>query len=80
MTIRFVLRGESIALHALLKAAGLAPSGGAAKGLVDSGEVSVDGAIETRRARTLRAGQRVRVGQAVVDLLPDPGGAGQVRT
>jgi ribosome-associated protein len=80
VTIRFELRGESIVLHALLKAAGLAPSGGAAKSTIDSGAVRVDGVVETRRARQLRAGQRVRVGDAEVVLLPDPGGGAQVRT
>jgi ribosome-associated protein len=80
VTIRFALRGESIALHALLKAAGLAPSGGAAKAMVDSGAVRVDGVPETRRSRTLRAGQRVRCGDAEIELLAGSGGAGQPRT
>jgi ribosome-associated protein len=60
--VNFQLRGEFIGLDALLKATGLAPSGGAAKAMVDAGEVRVDGAIETRRRAKLRAGQQVQVG------------------
>ena len=60
--MNFRLRGEFIGLDALLKATGLAPSGGAAKAMVDAGEVRVDGAIETRRRAKLRAGQQVQVG------------------
>ena len=57
----FVLRGEHIALDALLKATGLAPSGGAAKGMVGQGEVEVDGQVETRKTCKIRAGQVVAV-------------------
>lgn len=60
--VAFVLRGEHIALDALLKATGLAPSGGAAKTLIVSGAVRVDGAVELRRGRKMRAGQMVSVG------------------
>jgi ribosome-associated protein len=60
--VSFVLRGDHIALDALLKATGLAPSGGAAKALITAGEVRVDGEVETRRGRKLRAGQRVSLG------------------
>lgn len=67
---RFVLRGEHIALDALLKASGLAASGGHAKLLIQDGQVLVDGQPETRRSAKLRAGQRVRLLQAEVELLP----------
>jgi ribosome-associated protein len=58
----FVLRGEYITLDALLKAANLCSSGGAAKLMIGEGEVSVDGEVETRRGRKLRPGQVVQVG------------------
>lgn len=58
----FPLNADFIELHALLKVLGLAPSGGAAKTLVAEGQVRVDGEVETRKARKLRAGQVVRVG------------------
>lgn len=71
---RFVLRGEHITLDALLKATGLAPSGGAAKQLIADGGVRVDGEVERRRGRKLRAGMRVQVGPQQVRLEPAPPG------
>jgi len=57
------LRGEFITLDALLKAAGLASSGGAAKVLIANGGVRVNGEPETRRGRKLRGGDEVAVGE-----------------
>ena len=62
----FELRGEHITLDALLKAAGLAGSGGAAKMLIAEGHVQVNGQPETRRGRKLRAGDEVRLGEACI--------------
>lgn len=58
---RFELRGDHIPLDALLKATGVAPSGGAAKILITGGAVQVDGQVETRRSAKLRRGQVVVV-------------------
>jgi ribosome-associated protein len=68
----FELRGEHIALDALLKATGLAASGGHAKLLIQGGEVLVDGAVETRRSAKLRAGQCVQWQQRQVLLQAGP--------
>ena len=57
----FALRGEYITLDALLKATGLASSGGAAKVLIAGGDVRVNGEVETRRGRKCRAGDEVVV-------------------
>ncbi|MDO5532939.1 RNA-binding S4 domain-containing protein [Sutterella sp.] len=57
--ISFSLRGEYITLDALLKAAGIASSGGEAKARITEGQVTVDGAAETRRGRKLRGGELV---------------------
>jgi len=62
----FALRGEHIDLGALLKALGLADSGGAAKGLILAGAVRVNGEVETRRRRKIRAGDSVRLGDTEV--------------
>ena len=59
--IDFELRGEYITLDALLKATGLAPSGGVAKLMVADGRVQVDGQDELRKTRKVRAGQVVGV-------------------
>lgn len=59
--IDFELRGEFIPLDALLKATGVAGSGGAAKAMVADGHVVVDGEPELRKTRKVRAGQEVAV-------------------
>ena len=66
--IDFELRGEFIPLDALLKATGLAESGGRAKVMVSQGRVQVDGQIELRKTCKLRAGQRVSLQGALVRL------------
>ena len=67
--IAFVLRGDHITLDALLKASGLVASGGAAKLLIADGGVRVNGEVETRRGRKLRAGDAVRQDDCVVSIL-----------
>lgn len=58
-TIPFELRGEFITLDRLLKATGLAGSGGVAKLMVADGRVQVDGRDELRKTAKVRAGQVV---------------------
>lgn len=57
--VDFELRGDHITLDALLKAAGLAASGGDAKALIVAGQVRVGQQVELRRGRKLRAGDVV---------------------
>jgi ribosome-associated protein len=57
--VRFALTGEHIALCDLLKAAGVAGSGGQGKQLVARGEVRVDALPELRKTAKIRAGQVV---------------------
>ena len=71
-TLDFPLRGEFITLDALLKATGLAPSGGAAKAMVGVGRVQVDGRDELRKTCKIRAGQVVAVPGARVRVMADP--------
>ena len=61
--ITFDLRGEHITLDALLKASGLASSGGEAKILIQQGGVLVNGQVDLRRGRKVRAGDEVTVGE-----------------
>ena len=49
-------------LGAFLKLAGAAGTGGHAKIIVQSGDVTVNGEVETRRGRTLRPDDVVAVG------------------
>jgi len=67
-TTEFVLRGDHITLDALLKATGLASSGGEAKVFITEGRVQVNAEPETRRGRKLRAGDEVALGDARVTL------------
>ena len=55
--IEFEVRGPSITLDRLLKATGLAPSGGAAKAMIADGRVHVDGRDEMRKTAQLFPGQ-----------------------
>lgn len=67
-TERFELRGETILLDQLLKATGLAASGGQAHTMATAGEVTVDGQPETRKRAKLHAGQVVCAGGRCVRL------------
>ena len=51
-----------------LKAAGLVGTGGEAKVLIQAGEVSVNGEVETRRGRTLEEGDVVEVGDERLEI------------
>jgi ribosome-associated protein len=62
--IDFALRGDHITLDALLKATGLAPSGGIAKLMIADGLVQVDGREELRKTCKIRAGQMVWLADA----------------
>ena len=53
------VREEPVQLSQALKLAGVAESGGDAKQLITSELVSVNGEVETRKGRKLRAGDRV---------------------
>ena len=64
----FAVRGDHITLDRLIKASGLAASGGAAKALVAEGRVRVDGEVELRKTAKLRPGQRVELGDVHVLL------------
>ena len=66
--IDFDLRGEYITLDALLKATGLAPSGGVAKLMVADGIVQVDGREELRKTCKIRSGQVVSLQGARISV------------
>jgi ribosome-associated protein len=59
---------RGIRLGQLLKLANLVETGGAARGLLESGEVRVNGEIETRRGRQLGIGDVVECGPERVTL------------
>lgn len=67
------LRGDYIELDKLLKATGLADSGGRARALIAAGEVRVDGQVELRKTAKIRAGQLVDFGGRQVRVAPAGG-------
>ncbi len=51
-----------------IKASGLVGTGGEAKVLIQAGEVSVNGEVETRRGRRLEEGNVVEVGDERLEI------------
>ncbi len=68
----FVITGEYIELHSLLKVVGVCDSGGAGKRIVADGQVFVDGQVELRKACKIRAGQVVTLGDICIRVLAAP--------
>jgi ribosome-associated protein len=52
---------DTIQLDQFLKLNGVVASGGEAKHLIKSGEVFVNGQVETRRGRKLKVGDTVKI-------------------
>lgn len=65
----FAAGDRGIRLGQLLKLMNLVETGGAARELLASGQVRVNGEVETRRGRQLTAGDTVDYGSERVDLL-----------
>ena len=63
---------DFIELHKLLKFLGIAESGAEAKMLVAEGLVTVDGALELRKACKIRAGQVVQTGDTRITVAAGP--------
>ena len=65
----FKIEGDYIELMALLKALGVAETGGHAKHIVDAGEVFRNGQIETRRRAKLVPGEIIQLQSVKVKLI-----------
>jgi ribosome-associated protein len=63
-----VISGDSIRLGQLLKLTNLIDSGGDAKSVLTSGQVSVNGLPETRRGRQLVSGDVIAFGEHSVRI------------
>ena len=70
----FELRGEFITLDRLLKATGVAESGGRARVIITEGHVLVDGQEELRKTAKIRAGQVVSLEGVQIRVLADTAG------
>ncbi|MCW8851777.1 MAG: RNA-binding S4 domain-containing protein [Gammaproteobacteria bacterium] len=51
-----ILRNEPVELHKILKFEGMVPSGGVAKLAIESGDVMVNGEVETRKRKKMVSG------------------------
>lgn len=65
----FTIQGDYIELMALLKAIGLAETGGHAKFIVDEGEVIRNGEVEYRRRAKLVKGDQLKVAGRKINLI-----------
>jgi ribosome-associated protein len=66
--IRFKIEGEYIELIQLLKATGIAQTGGHAKMIVDDGMVLRNGEIELRKRAKLIAGDKIEIDETEILL------------
>lgn len=60
------VRAEPIELCQLLKFAGLADSGGAAKAIIGEGQVTLNGVVETQKRKKIVSGDRVTLGDQTI--------------
>ena len=51
-----IIRNEPVELHKILKFEGMVPSGGVAKLAIESGDVMVNGEVETRKRKKMVSG------------------------
>lgn len=66
--MKFELEEDFIELYKLLKVMGLAESGGQAKMLIEEGEVKRNGEIEFRKRAKIMAGERIELGEVVIEV------------
>ena len=67
--LEFILNADYVELNQLLKLVGICDSGGAGKMLVASGDVAVDGKVESRKTCKIRAGQVVTLGDVRIRVI-----------
>ena len=67
----FQLKSEFIELDNMLKVSRLVGSGAEARQLIQSGSIKVNGEVETRIRRKLRAGDSVEFGQEKISIFAE---------
>ena len=63
------LNKEPVELHKILKFEGMVPSGGVAKLAIDSGDVLVNGEVETRKRKKIYAGDIIEFNGETIRLV-----------
>ncbi len=66
ITRLITVRAEPIELCQLLKFAGLAENGGAAKAIISDGQVLLNGVVETQKRKKVMGGDRVTLGEETI--------------
>ncbi|TBR17451.1 RNA-binding S4 domain-containing protein [bacterium] len=69
--MNFQLKSDFIELDNMLKVLRLVGSGAEAKQLIQSGSIKVNGEVETRIRRKLRAGDFVEFGQERISIIAE---------
>jgi ribosome-associated protein len=64
-----ILKIQPVELHKILKFEGLVPSGGVAKLAIESGDVVVNGKVETRKRKKIVAGDIVEFNGETIRLV-----------
>ena len=64
-----ILKTEPVELYKILKFEGLVPSGGVAKLVIESGDVIVNGEIETRKRKKIVAGDVIEYGGEQIRMI-----------
>ena len=64
-----ILKTEPTELYKILKFEGLVPSGGVAKLAIESGDVLVNGVVETRKRKKMLAGDIIEFNGETIRLL-----------
>lgn len=64
-----VLQFEPVELYKILKFESMAPSGGVAKLAIESGDVLVNGEVETRKRKKIVAGDVVEFNGEIIRLV-----------
>ena len=63
-----ILKKQPVELHKILKFEGMVPSGGVAKMAIESGDVLVNGEVETRKRKKIISGDIIEFGQEKIRI------------
>jgi len=66
------LESEFVELYKILKFEGLTESGGTAKRVIEEGLVSVNGEVETRKRKKIRAGDQIDFIDHHIEVIDKP--------
>ncbi len=64
-----IIKTQPVELYKILKFEGMVPSGGVAKLAIESGDVSVNGEVETRKRKKMVAGDVIEFNGEAVRLV-----------